>query len=114
MRPYSSERGSNMKPCTQCGKCCTNPDYMGSLMATGEDVKRWVREARGDILQWVAQLGPDSNPYGDLWISPRTDLEATRCPFVRKLGNKYHCRIYDTRPQVCRDYVPFAPGSVCE
>ena len=27
-------------PCTNCGKCCTNPAFMGTLQATGEDVKR--------------------------------------------------------------------------
>ncbi len=37
-------------PRERCGKCCTNPNYMGSLQASGEDVKRWIREGREDIL----------------------------------------------------------------
>jgi Fe-S-cluster containining protein len=26
----------------------------------------------------------------------------------------YHCTIYETRPQVCREYVPWSPSSICE
>lgn len=35
-------------PYTNCGKCCTNPAYMGSMSATIEDIKRWKREGRDD------------------------------------------------------------------
>ena len=95
-----------MKPCTQCGRCCTNSDFMGSLMASGDDVKRRRVEERGDILSWVRVLGGKDDPWGDLWLSPRTDNEAQRCPFVRKIRGqeRYSCRIYKTRPEVCRQY----------
>jgi Fe-S-cluster containining protein len=35
---------------------------------------------------------------------------------VRKIPNqnRYLCRIYETRPQICRDYTPWAPGTICE
>lgn len=104
------------RDCTRCGKCCTNPNYMGTLEATGDDVKRWRREGRDDILAWVGILGPEDNPYGDLWISERTGMEAQRCPFVRKDPNRptYRCTIYETRPHVCRDYVPWSPLAICE
>jgi len=104
------------KECTQCGKCCTNPSYMGTLQASGDDVKRWIREGRTDILEWASILGRGDDPWADLWISPVTGKEAHRCPFVRKLPgqNRYTCRIYETRPQVCRDYTPWAPGTICE
>jgi Fe-S-cluster containining protein len=104
------------RDCTRCGKCCTNPSYMGSLQATSEDVRRWIREGRGDILEWVAILGDEENPFADLWISETTGEEALRCPFVRKDRNRptYRCAIYETRPQVCRDYIPWAPGTICE
>jgi len=105
-----------MKECSRCGKCCTNPDYMGSLKATGADVKRWRRECRDDILAYVEVMGREPDPWADLWISPRTGDDAKRCPFVRKDANRptYRCMIYDTRPQVCRDYTPWAPGTICE
>jgi Fe-S-cluster containining protein len=89
---------------------------MGSLVASGEDVKRWMREWRWDILQWVEVIGGEDDPFGDLWVDEERQIEAVRCPFVRKDRNRntYHCRIYETRPQVCRNYEPWAPGSICE
>ena len=94
-----------MKACTQCGRCCTNPKFMGSLMADDEDVLRWEAEGRYDILDWVSVLGPENDPYGDLWISPTTGDDAQSCPFVRRQRDgKYKCQIYKTRPAVCRAY----------
>jgi Fe-S-cluster containining protein len=116
MPHHESAEDPAMKGCTNCGKCCTSASYMGSLIATGEDVKRWMREGRDDILEWVAVMGCMDDPWADLWINANTGVEVGRCPFVRKVRgtNRYLCRIYDTRPQVCRDYIPWAPGSVCE
>ena len=62
-------------------------------------------------------LGPPNDPWADLWVDRENDgTERSRCPFVRKVRNqpRYLCTIYDTRPQVCRDYEPWAPGSICE
>ena len=107
-------------PCTNCGKCCTNPSFMGTLKATGEDVKRWRREGRQDILRFAHVLGSRNDPWADLWIDSQApdhrDPERYRCPFVRKVRGqpRYLCTIYETRPQVCRDYEPWAPGSICE
>ena len=94
-----------MIPCTQCGRCCTNENFMGSLAASGEDVRRWRKEGRGDILEWVWIFGDADDPWGDLWINS-AEHEAQRCPFVRKVRgqDKYVCRIYETRPAVCRAY----------
>ena len=110
------EPGRPASACTQCGRCCTNADYMGSLRASGEDVKRWRRQGRDDILAYADIMGGTDDPWADLWISPKTANDVYRCPFVRKIrgSEKYRCRIYDTRPQICRDYVPFAPNSICE
>ena len=100
-----------MKACTRCGKCCTNPSFQGNLSATEEDHDRWVAERRWDILKWC-------DPYNlDLWV--REDgYEKERCPFVRKDPGKptYRCTIYNTRPQVCRDYVAFSGdvNDICE
>jgi Fe-S-cluster containining protein len=106
------------KPCSRCGKCCTSSSYMGTLSATEEDVHRWIREKRWDILAWTWLFyDRDGIPdCADLWVSPKTGIEAERCPFVRKERgrNTYKCTIYDTRPEVCRDYEPWAPGTICE
>jgi Fe-S-cluster containining protein len=91
---------------------------MGTLQATGDDVKRWRREKRRDILRFAYLLGPPADPVADLWIDQERGTERERCPFVRKVPgqHRYMCRIYDTRPQVCRDYVPWSgePNDVCE
>jgi uncharacterized protein len=114
------------RECTRCGKCCTNERYMSTLWATEEDVKRWIAQRRWDILAWVhifwrgnqyPETYFESEPTSaDLWISPITGNEHSRCPFVRKDPNRptYRCMIYDTRPQVCRDYEPWTPGTICE
>ena len=103
-------------PCTNCGNCCTNADFMGSLSATGEDVRRWRHEGRDDILRFAHVLGSPRDPWADLWVDDRTGIERNRCPFVRNVpGTKrYLCSIYETRPQVCRDYTAWAPGTICE
>jgi Fe-S-cluster containining protein len=61
-------------------------------------------------------LGPPSNPWADLWVDERTEEERFRCPFVRKVRGtqRYRCAIYETRPQVCRDYTPWDPNTLCE
>ena len=102
-------------PCTNCGRCCTNPSYMGTLTATGADVQRWRHERRADILRFAHVLGPRNDPWADLWVDEE-GRERLRCPFVRKVRGspRYLCTIYDTRPQICRDYEPWAPGSICE
>jgi Fe-S-cluster containining protein len=111
----NNERLPPGSPCTNCGKCCTNPDYMTSLFATAEDVKRWRQEKRWDILRFAVMIGGHPNPSADLWID-ETGKERERCPFVRKVPNqpRYLCTIYETRPEVCRAYVPWDPGSICE
>jgi Fe-S-cluster containining protein len=89
---------------------------MRTLSATGDDVKRWIKEGRWDILQWAGIFWNGDEPEGaDLWVNEKGD-EASRCPFVRKdRGRKtYKCTIYDTRPKVCHDYKPWAPGTICE
>jgi Fe-S-cluster containining protein len=87
---------------------------MGTLQASGDDVKRWMAERRWDILKYAYVLGREDDPFADLWVKPNGD-EAERCPFVRKDANKstYRCLIYETRPEVCRNYEPWAEHSVC-
>ncbi len=88
-----------MQQCTQCGKCCLKySDGSGLGSATELDLLVWESE-RPDILEYTDFLG-------DLWISPVTGNEMTRCPWLRKLPNKekYKCRIYEVRPETCRGY----------
>ena len=74
---------------------------MLSLPATESDIRRWRKEGRGDILEYVGFMG--GGVY-DLWIKDGEDLP--RCPFLRKDRGKpsYHCTIHETRPDACRGY----------
>jgi Fe-S-cluster containining protein len=87
---------------------------MGTLQASGDDVKRWKAQKRWDILQYAYILGDEDDPFADLWVKKNGD-DAERCPFVRKDrgANTYKCMIYDTRPEVCRNYEPWHEGAVC-
>jgi Fe-S-cluster containining protein len=62
---------------------------------------------RDDILEWVdpIQLGDNERIY-DIWISPVTHDDVSRCPWLVKLPNqqKYICRVHDVKPEHCRKY----------
>jgi Fe-S-cluster containining protein len=104
MKKLSQEELDTLIPslCTRCGKCCLNDGYMSTLSFDRTDVARWRKQGRTDILQYVWSIFPGVH---DAWIKP-DGSDCTRCPFVRKDAGAatYKCRIYDTRPQVCRDY----------
>ena len=58
-------------------------------------------------MEWVdpISVGEDQFVY-DIWISPRTEDDVARCPWLRKLPGKekYICRIHDVKPVHCRRY----------
>ena len=93
--------------CAQCGNCCL--DLSGAIQTTVNiaDINRWRSEERGDILQWVVIYDfAGETAVGDIWISPNTGEDATRCPWLRKVPKqeKYKCLIHDTKPAHCRNY----------
>lgn len=87
--------------CNRCGKCCLT-NFIA--YATEEDVSRWRRENRQDILRviehdhliWV----------GDHMISADDGHYAMGCPFLYPNRDHWLCSIYETRPGVCRAYEP--------
>jgi Fe-S-cluster containining protein len=92
-----------LEECEKCGKCCKK--YIGTIPATEDDITRWKKEKRYDILSYVCFM--PGNKWGDLFFNPKTGEEIyNRCPFLRKITNQniYKCRIYDTRPDVCINY----------
>ena len=88
--------------CIQCGHCCLNLSDAYQTSVPESDIKRWKREQRFDILEWV---GPFEG-MDEIWISPKTGEYVIRCPWLRKLPNqeKYICRIHETKPEKCRDF----------
>ncbi|MDT8389693.1 MAG: YkgJ family cysteine cluster protein [Lentisphaeria bacterium] len=93
--------------CKQCGNCCLHLTDAANSCATGADIRRWEEAGRDDILDWVdtLQLGQYDCVH-DIWVNPRTGEDAARCPWLRKERGKntYVCRIYDMRPDLCRNY----------
>lgn len=89
--------------CKQCGHCCISlPDAYG-CNAYEEDIDRWELEDRFDILKWVEAHYTKEGEliYADLWISPYDGEEVDKCPWLRKKGKRYYCKIHDTKPYHC-------------
>ncbi len=70
---------------------------------TADDVERWKREGRDDILQHMH--AHDIVWAGDIIVSS-TGIRLKSCVFLNWDGESFSCGIYPTRPGVCRDYVP--------
>ena len=91
--------------CLACGICCEL--YGHELRATGDDLERWNREGRADLLVRVA-------PDGRLWCDPQTGEILEDCPFLVRLGpDSARCRIHETKPELCRRYPTEVHGRRC-
>ena len=88
--------------CVQCGHCCLDLSDAYQTSVPETDIRRWKREQRFDILEWV---GPFEG-MNEIWISPKTGEYVNRCPWLRKLPkqNKNICRIHETKPEHCRNF----------
>jgi Fe-S-cluster containining protein len=86
--------------CERCGKCCL-ADVAAYI--DEEDLLRWKNEGRTDILGLVARAG-------GVWAGDRLISSAggriLGCIFFIRDGAHGSCSIYETRPRVCRNYVP--------
>lgn len=80
--------------CHRCGMCCII--LWGSFEATQNDLKRWRREGRDDILKHVTMRTDGASEWGE--------FTTKACPFLRKLDGKYLCSIHETKPEHCRNY----------
>lgn len=101
--PYLRDRWSG--GCLACGICCEV--YGDALAACPEDLERWRREGRHDLL---AGVGPE----GELWVDPATGEWRAGCPYlVRESKDHARCSIHATKPRLCRDYPTEAHGYRC-
>ncbi len=87
--------------CKQCGTCCLAHI---SAYASGEDIERWNREGRDDILHIIEH--EHAMWVGDHLVSSLDGHYLHGCPFLTWEGAHYACSIYVTRPSVCRNYEP--------
>lgn len=87
--------------CIQCGKCCLKYGNESLVTIGRREFNRfWDRP---DVQRFCFEIMQDR--LWDIWVHP-DDIPLKRCPFLRKKNNsdKYYCRIYDIRPDVCRNY----------
>ncbi|HQH43145.1 MAG TPA: YkgJ family cysteine cluster protein [Syntrophorhabdaceae bacterium] len=90
--------------CLRCGNCC-HVDV--AAYVTIDDIKRWEKEGRSDILAHI-------RTYDITWNENRAinrfgeNINNCRmsCIYLQWDGSKTNCQIYETRTDVCRNYVP--------
>jgi Fe-S-cluster containining protein len=70
---------------------------------TPEDIQRWEKEGRNDILARIRDNGV-------MWAGDRiinkSGRKLTTCIYLNWDGSSLLCEIYETRPLVCRNYIP--------
>lgn len=87
--------------CMRCGKCCLSNLF---FYITDDDTERWKREGRKDILHIIENL--QAVWGGDHFVSARDGTFMHGCPFLEWKEGRHNCSIYQTRPRVCRNYLP--------
>jgi Fe-S-cluster containining protein len=93
--------GTTARECGRCGKCCL-ADFIAYVHE--EDLERWRREGREDILGIIER--EQAVWAGDHFASAVDGRYLHGCPFLTWEGNCHACAIYETRPGTCRRYVP--------
>jgi Fe-S-cluster containining protein len=93
----SAKRKSQL--CLQCGKCCMSMTFFGGEVDDeARDEIRWI-ELHGLKIDYVASNGALEYYFT---IPRRCDMLQERAG--PNGSHEYVCSIYDTRPQMCRDY----------
>lgn len=91
----------------QCGVCSLNQSNMPSIYVDEEDVQRWKKAEREDILAWVDSIKVRGGEYvHTIWVDPATKIDVEQCPWMKRLPdkNRWICQIYDLKPSRCREY----------
>ena len=104
--------------CERCGSCCVQLE--GIINISREDIRRWIKDGRTDILQYCAGWSNGCLTFSkkklerhltgginmEMWFDPENGDDIFLCPFLRnKPGDQqFECIIQDTKPEICRDY----------
>jgi Fe-S-cluster containining protein len=91
--------------CLGCGDCCRA--FSWHLHASDNDLARWRKLGRDDLLARVNRLGW-------IWVDPRTKERLPTCPYlIETAADKAHCGIHDIKPDICRAYPSQAQYRIC-
>ena len=93
----SAKRKSEL--CLQCGKCCMSMTFHGGEVdEESQDEIRWM-ELHGLKIEYVEKRGPGASQWKEYYFTiPK------RCDALREVDGKFMCGVYETRPNMCRDY----------
>jgi len=69
---------------------------------TDSDIEKWIDQGRHDLVEFAQNN--ETIWAGDRIISSSSGEFKKRCPFLKMHEGLYTCEIYESRPQVCRDY----------
>jgi len=90
--------------CHRCGTCC---QLDMTAYVSRDDIGRWEKEGRHDILAHVRDYGvtwSDTEFVNRFGSNIKTCLMS--CVYLEWDGSTASCSIYETRTKVCRNYVP--------
>jgi Fe-S-cluster containining protein len=92
----SAKRKSEL--CLQCGKCCMSMTFSGGVVDDdARDEIHWM-ELHGLKIDYVEILGRKGPVREYYFTIPK------RCDALRETDGVFTCGVYETRPQMCRDY----------
>ena len=95
----NSEKNKDLT-CRRCGACC-RVDMVAYISA--EDIQRWEKERRHDI---IARMRDNNVMWAGDHIINRSGEEVMSCVYLNQDGLSFFCEIYETRPLVCRNFIP--------
>lgn len=76
--------------CSSCAECCIGTD----IRLTSEDIERWKKENRLDILLSIGSLMGESRQL----IKKKNSND---CIFLQEDNS---CKIHDTKPEICKRF----------
>ncbi|MBN2401177.1 MAG: YkgJ family cysteine cluster protein [Spirochaetes bacterium] len=91
---------NNKITCLRCGACC-HVDIIAYV--SPEDIQRWEGEGRNDI---IARIGGGEVVWLGDRIVNKYGEKVKNCVYLNYDGTSFFCEIYETRPLVCRNFLP--------
>jgi Fe-S-cluster containining protein len=86
--------------CKRCGKCCLAEMV---IFASDNDRERWHTLGRQDIISCIENSG---HQWAGDTVVDKDGNRALGCMFLEYQNGFAICKIYETRPDVCRDFLP--------